>query len=107
MTKYDKIVRDKIPEIIRDSGGKCSFHLARQMDACVYLIDKIKEEADELLPMLNRNGAIDELADLQEVIIALAEKQNYTIEQVEKVRVIKRRERGGFDQNIILLEATK
>jgi len=104
MKKYNKIVRDNIPEIIKERGGKCSFHLAREMDACVYLVDKIKEEADELMPMLNRNGAIDELADLQEIIVALAKKQNYTMEQVEKVRLLKREERGSFDKNIILIE---
>ena len=104
MQKYDKIVRDKIPEIIEAEGKKCKLHFARGIDACVYLVDKIKEEADELLQVINYHSSLDELADLQEVIVALAEKQGWTMKQVEERRLIKREERGGFDKNIILIE---
>lgn len=103
MPEYDKIVRDKIPELIKADGKKCEIHSVSEMDACVYLIDKLKEEADELLQALNYHSSMDELADLQEVIVALTEKQGWTMQQVEARRLSKRQERGGFENNIILL----
>jgi len=60
MKKYNKIVRDNIPEIIRERGGKCKFHLAREMDACVYLIDKI---GDYILDNSRECGKINVCCD--------------------------------------------
>ena len=103
MVEYNKIVRDKIPEIIKADGKECVIHVALKMDACVYLIDKLKEEADELLKVLNCHSSLDELADLQEVIVALTEKQGWSMQELEARRLMKRQERGGFKENIILV----
>ncbi len=53
-----------------------------------------------------RNGALSELADLSEILRYLAVKMNWKWEDVEKVRVAKLAEKGGFDKNIILLDAS-
>lgn len=107
MPVYNKIVRDKIPEIIKSSGGSCDFIHHNNYWTCIYLIDKIKEESDELLKVLNLHSAVDELADLQEIIIALGKKQGYSIEDIELRRKQKLEERGGFENNVFLLKASE
>ena len=101
---YNKIDRDKIPEIIKANNKKCKITILNNYDACKALIRKITEEAIELEDVINYDSSLDELADIQEVIRALATKQSWTMEQVERRRMQKYEERGGFEKNILLIE---
>lgn len=110
MIIYHKIVRDKIPDIIRSNNGTCKTIIISDLHACIYLNNKLKEEADELIDAINYKCSkkiTEELADLQEIIIELAKKQGIDMEQIIEQRLKKKEERGGFSKNIFLLEASK
>lgn len=99
MTEFHKLVRDKIPDIIRENGEIPKFHIINDdKEYLEALLDKDVEESTELAQ--DRNLA--ELADKLEVLYAIAAALGYTPEQVEQARVKKAAERGGFDGRIFL-----
>ena len=100
MKKYDKLVRDRIPEIIESDGKKCTTEIVGDKKALEYLYIKLREETNELLEDKN----IDEAADVMEVVFAIAEKYGYSEEELLERRENKRNKRGGFKKNIILKE---
>ena len=99
--KYNKLVRDKIPEIIIQKGGTPLTHIATDQEYEEKLKAKLLEEVQEFLQDANA----EELADIQEVFLALLQHYNIPAEEVEKVRQKKFDERGGFEQKIILEES--
>ena len=106
--KYDKIIRDKVPEIIKANGSKRDTKVVNGYEAIGYLIEKIHEETDELSEARNVEGkAIEELGDILECIYSIASKMSVPMERIDFVRNNKALDRGRFDKNIILLEATK
>ena len=100
VTKYHKLVRDRIPEIIEASGKLCKTEILSEKDYLRMLDAKLEEELAEY----HRNQNIEELADLMEVIYAAAIARGYTAEQLEQARVEKAEKRGGFQKKILLLE---
>ena len=92
MKIYQKLVRDRIPEIIQRSGKTCSVRRLSSEDYLQALRTKLGEELAEYL----ESGELSELADLLEVLLATAEAEGYTREELEAVREKKARERGGF-----------
>ena len=96
--QYDKIVRDNIPNIIEDKGRKCTYHTVSNNQAIEYLIKKIHEEAKELADDIG----IDELADIQEVVDAIAFKMGYSKMDLIEAARRKATTRGAFYDNIIL-----
>lgn len=98
--KYSKLVRDRIPEIIKASGKTCVTELLSD-DEYLRMIDaKLDEELAEYHKDLN----VEELADLLEVIYAAAKARGYTLEQLEAVRAEKASKRGTFEKKILLKE---
>jgi len=95
--KYNKLVRDKIPQIIESQGKKCKFYVATGTDYHNRLKDKLIEEAKEFF----ENPCVEELADVQEVIDALGESHRW---DVTGARLKKRREHGGFWRRYVLQE---
>ena len=101
MTKtYNKLVRDRIPEIIEASGAKCKIEILSD-DKYLEMIDA---KLDEELAEYHKDQNIEELADLLEVIHAAAIARGYTIEELEAVRTAKAEKRGGFQNKILLIE---
>ena len=98
MKIYDKLVRDRIPEIIENSGNHCEVEVVNDDVALEYLYKKLQEEVDELLTDKN----LEEIADIIEVLFAIGEKYGYSEEDILKKRNDKRDKSGGFDDNIIL-----
>lgn len=98
MKVYDKLVRDRIPEIIEASGKRCEVEIVSDEVALEYLYKKLGEEVNELLE--DRN--IDEVADVMEVLFAIAGKYGYSESDVLSKRCEKKNSRGGFDRNIVL-----
>ena len=95
---YDKLVRDKIPEIIEKSGKQCEIEILSD-EKYLEMIDK---KLDEELAEYHKDKNIEELADLLEVIYAATKARGYSIEDLEKVRAEKAEKRGGFDKKILL-----
>ena len=96
MGSYNKLVRDKIPEILDKKGVSYKKRIASDEEYKEELVKKLGEETEEFL----KAGDPEELADVIEVIEALKKMLDY--ENVEAVRRKKLEERGGFDQKIIL-----
>lgn len=97
---YNKLVRDKIPKIIENSGRKCKIKIVNDDEAIKLLIEKIKEEVEEF----SLNESKEELADLFEILFALCDKKGWKFGEIEKIRIEKREKRGGFDKNIFLID---
>ena len=98
MKVYNKLVRDKIPEIIKKRGAKFSVHIAGSEEYLQKLKEKLQEEAQEFLESEETEG----LADILEVIYALAKTKGVDKNELEKIRIQKQKERGGFDEKIVL-----
>ena len=98
--KYNKLVRDRIPEIIESSGKSCVTEILSDEDYLRMLDAKLDEELAEY----HADQNIEELADLIEVIRACAVARGYTIEGLEQVRAEKAAKRGGFAKKILLKE---
>ena len=95
---YNKLVRDKIPEIIRSSGKICETEILSDEAYLKMLDEKLCEELAEY----QKDQNIEELADLLEVLYATARARGYSIEELHHVRDEKQKSRGGFDKKILL-----
>ena len=98
--RYDKLVRDRIPKIIRDSGGIPITHSASREEYGTRLKAKLQEEVDEYL----KEPSGEELAVIMEVVFALGELQSLGRYDLEKIRREKAEERGRFNDRIVLDE---
>lgn len=97
---YNKLVRDRIPEIIENAGNKC---VIETLSDEMYL-KMIDAKLDEELAEYHKDQNIEELADLLEVIFAAVIARGYSIEDLEQVRADKAAKRGGFSKKILLKE---
>ena len=100
---YNKLVRDRIPEIIQDSGKTCEIEVLDDKTYLEMLDKKFMEELNEYYESHNA----EELADLLEVVYATAKARGYTKEQLEEIRQNKADKRGAFDQKILLKSVTE
>ena len=98
--KYNKLVRDRIPEIIEASGKTCVTEILSE-ETYLRMVDA---KLDEELAEYHSDQTIEELADLLEVIYAAAMARGYTLEQLEAVRAEKAAKRGSFAKKILLKE---
>ena len=101
MKKYNKLIRDKIPEIINKRGGKAVVHKANSQEYWKKLKEKLLEEVKEFF----KNETIEELADILEVVEAIRVFKKFDNKKVLDVKRKKLKERGGFRKRIILEES--
>jgi predicted house-cleaning noncanonical NTP pyrophosphatase (MazG superfamily) len=99
----EKLVRDKIPDIIREKGESPMFRVAGPDELDVLLREKIVEEAKEFL----YSGDTEELVDIQEAIDALLELRKADPALIEIVRHSKLLARGGFTKGYVLISDTE
>jgi predicted house-cleaning noncanonical NTP pyrophosphatase (MazG superfamily) len=104
MPTYNKLVRDRIPVVIESTGKKFLTRILNETEYIEQLEKKAYEELEEYGNTDNKKDAIEELADLLEIIHALAEYHGSSIEEVEEVRKLKAEKRGGFKEKIFLIE---
>lgn len=100
MKVYDKLVRDKIPEIIKEAGKIAITEVISGKLKEEYLEKKLREEVNEYLEDKN----LEELADVMEVLFGLADHLGYSEEDLLNKRLEKKLARGGFKEGIILKE---
>jgi predicted house-cleaning noncanonical NTP pyrophosphatase (MazG superfamily) len=101
-TDYNKLVRDKIPEIITRSGNQCEVATYSDSEYIEALRQKLVEEAQEVVSAPS-NELVSELADLYEVIDSLLLATGIDRETVIAKQKQKHSERGGFKGKIKLL----
>jgi predicted house-cleaning noncanonical NTP pyrophosphatase (MazG superfamily) len=99
MPTKNKLVRDLIPQIISNKGQKPITKVLNEEEYIKELDIKLKEELEEYLADDN----CEELADMLEVIYAIAKSKGVSQSELESIRVKKFEERGGFDDKIYLI----
>ena len=98
--KYNKLIRDRIPEIIAKNGQTARVRVLTDGEYLTKLDEKLGEELAEYLA----DGNVGELADLLEVIYAAALARGTTAEQLDEIRRKKAEERGAFAEKLLLEE---
>lgn len=98
MKEYNKLIRDKIPEIITSSGKQCIVDVMNEAEFLEALDCKLEEELAEY----QADKSLEELADLLEVMYAVVVARGYSIEELERVRKQKAEKRGGFEKRLRL-----
>ncbi|MGF7031252.1 putative house-cleaning noncanonical NTP pyrophosphatase (MazG superfamily) [Paenibacillus mucilaginosus] len=104
MPTYNKLVRDRIPEIITSRGLTPN---SRKLDTEEYRIElrkKLQEEVQEYLSAANDKESVEELADVLEVLHGLVEIHGSSVQELEQVRAHKAAERGGFRDRCFLID---
>ncbi|NMA85442.1 MAG: nucleoside triphosphate pyrophosphohydrolase [Epulopiscium sp.] len=98
--RYNKLVRDQIPQIIEKTGKKAIVQKVEGNQYLNLLREKLQEELQEYL----ESGSIEELADLVEVVYGILAYKNISNCEFEKIRENKNRERGSFKEALMLIE---
>lgn len=99
MKIINKLIRDRIPEIIESSGRN---HRTVVLDDKKY-IDSLNKKLNEELEEYQESKKIEELADIVEVIYGILKYKGVSIEEFDKIRLDKKEKRGGFDKRLFLI----
>lgn len=102
MIVYNKLVRDKIPDKIKNNGEIVNFHRANPEEYRTKLKEKLWEEVSEF----TAHESKEELADIREVLHAICAYKNYSLEEIEEIRKDKEQLRWWFVDRIILESAS-
>lgn len=97
---YNKLVRDRIPEICMEKGVKVKTRIADDDEYKNLLYQKLQEETDELI----ESRVIEEIADIIEVLKYIIYAENIDMEELDRVVTHKIETRGGFEKKIVLIE---
>jgi|TARA_Y100000389_G_C17184834_1_gene375846 predicted house-cleaning noncanonical NTP pyrophosphatase (MazG superfamily) len=100
---YNKAIRDKIPEIIKESGKNCNVKKLDNSEFLIRLEKKLVEELEEYQESKN----VEELADILEVIYRISELKGVVSDELDKIRQKKAEQRGKFDDNLFLVDSDK
>ncbi|MED1565604.1 nucleoside triphosphate pyrophosphohydrolase [Bacillus paramycoides] len=106
MPTYNKLIRNKIPQIIKNNGKTPTTRILTEDEYIKEICKKTEEELTEYLEAKTKPHKLEELADLLELINALAEYEGTTLEEINTIRKKKATERGGFQNRVFLIEVT-
>lgn len=95
--KVDKLIRDKLPSIMRESGIQVFERVMEKDEYLKRLKDKLIEEAKEVIAAASEREIREELADLLEVMLAMAQTYGIDFKDIQKTADQKRSEKGGFN----------
>lgn len=98
MKTFNKLVRDKIPEIIEADGRTCKTHILTDEEYLAALEEKLNEEVAEY----QKDKNLEEMADVLEVLQAICIARGYSLVELEILRKKKANDRGGFSKKIFL-----
>ncbi|MCD5324449.1 MULTISPECIES: nucleoside triphosphate pyrophosphohydrolase [Pontibacillus] len=103
MPIYNKLVRDLIPQVIEKTGKSFDTTILSEEEYHSELRKKLQEETDEYINAEDDQSAVEELADMLELMNVLAEQHGSSMEEVEKVRKEKAEKRGSFYDKVFLI----
>lgn len=106
MPTYNKLIRDKIPQIIKNNGKTPTTRILPEDEYIKEICNKTQEELTEYLEAGTKEHKLEELSDLLELINALAEQEGTTLEEINNIRKKKAEERGAFQNRTFLIEVT-
>jgi len=98
-----KLVRNLIPHIIEENGKTCKYHVASYDEYKARLYEKMREELDEFI----NTPCYEEAADIYEVFSSICDLHGMSIPQVKYAAIVKRKDRGGFNDRIVLEEVNE
>ena len=101
MKIYNKLVRDKITDIIETDGRIAKYRILDDNEYRQELNKKLQEEVKEYL----EDNNVEELADIVEVIYGILNSMDVSIKEFAKIRINKQEQRGAFEKKIYLEEA--
>ena len=105
--KYNKLIRDRILEIIRGAGEKPFWRVLNKKEYFEEVKKKVVEEAKELTKVKNKKRVINEVVDIQELIDVLVSELGLTKSEIQKQQKIKNKKRGGFKKKLFLIKTEK
>ena len=105
--KYNKLIRDRILEIIEADGEKPYFRILNKKEYLKEIKRKILEETKELIKAKNKKEIINEIVDIQELIDVLISELGLTKLNIQKHQKIKNKKRGGFEKKLFLIKTEK
>ena len=105
--KYNKLVRDRIPDIIMEDNREPKTRILSEKEFVTELERKLREECEEVIAAGDGDTAehrLEELGDVLEVMLALAKIDHFSLDDIVFAAEQKRKKRGGFDKRIYLIE---
>jgi len=105
--KYNKLIRDKIPEIIKNAGWTPMVRILNKKEYLKEIKKKFTEETKELVKAKTKKEIINEIVDIQELIDTLIYEIGLTKSELEKQQKIKNKKRGGFKKKLFLIKTEK
>ena len=106
MIVYNKLIRDRIPEIMEAAGKTFEIRTLKDDEYGEKLDEKLSEELHEYLQAKGKDK-VEELADLVEVVYAILDQKGVSIQEFESCRKAKREKRGGFKEKLYLLNVNE
>lgn len=100
---YNKLIRDKIPEKIKKSGGDFKARKLKPKEFEKELIKKTGEEADGLLAAKSKKKLIEELADVMDIIQEIKKLKGITAQQIKRAQKESAKTKGGFKKKLFLV----
>lgn len=103
IVKYNKLIRDKIPKIIKDDGWIPILKTLNKKEYLLALKKKVLEEANELINAKNKKDILDEIVDIQEILDALTLEIGLTKTEIKNQQKQKNKKRGAFKKRLFLI----
>lgn len=105
--EFNKLVRDRIPEIIQNNGEIPEIEILDDSLYSKMLDEKLLEESNEVLEAADTKSKLEEIADTLEVLYAMIDLLGVSIQEVENIRLEKQEKRGSFKNKILLKSTTQ
>ena len=100
MIQYNKAIRDKIPEIIKESGSKCNIKTLSDKE----FLEKMEKKLDEEIAEYHQSKSVEEIADIIEVLERVAALKGTSVKELIRIKEEKAQKRGKFEKNLLLVD---